>query len=48
MEQAPQITYCPIPPEIISDMVPLLVVLGVFLLLGWLLRRRKKGRGSSK
>lgn len=48
MDQAHRITFCPIPPETISDMVPLLVVLGVFFLAGWLLRRRKKGRGPSK
>jgi flagellar biogenesis protein FliO len=48
MDQAPSITFCPIPPETISDMVPLLIVIGVFLLVGWLFRRWKKGRGPAK
>jgi LPXTG-motif cell wall-anchored protein len=48
MEQSFNIPFCPIPPETISDMVPLGVVLGLFLVAGWLLRRRKKRRDSSK
>ncbi|MCF7817161.1 MAG: LPXTG cell wall anchor domain-containing protein [Kiritimatiellales bacterium] len=48
MERTTDIPFCPIPPETISDMVPMLVVLGLFLLGGWLLRRRKKRRGSGK
>jgi hypothetical protein len=36
------IPFCPIPPETISDMVPLLLVLGLFVLVGWLWRRWRK------
>jgi flagellar biogenesis protein FliO len=48
MEQSTFIPFCPIPPETISDMVPMGVVLGLFLLLGWLWKRWKKKRKSGK
>jgi flagellar biogenesis protein FliO len=48
MEQAVNIPFCPIPPETISDMVPMGVVIGLFLVAGWGLRRWKKRRGSGK
>jgi flagellar biogenesis protein FliO len=46
MEQSFSIPFCPIPPETISDLVPMGVVIGLFLVAGWLLRRWKKRRGS--
>lgn len=48
MEKTTEIPFCPLPPETISDMVPMLAVLGVFLLGGWLFRRWRKKRGSNR
>jgi|GEM_PF-6011835 len=48
MDPAAYIPFCPIPPETISDVVPMGVVLGIFLGVGWLLRRWKKGRNARK
>jgi len=46
MEQITTIPFCPLPPETISDMVPMGVIIGLFLLGGWMLRRWRKRRRS--
>jgi len=49
MESATDIPFCPLPPETTSDMVPMGIVLGLFLLGGWFFRRRqRKKRGGGK
>jgi hypothetical protein len=42
MDPNVEIPYCPVPPESVSDVVPMLIVLGLFLAAGWLYRRWKK------
>ena len=48
MGQAIEIPFWAIPAETVGDMVPMGVVIGLFMVVGWLLRRWKKKRGSSK
>jgi flagellar biogenesis protein FliO len=48
MDQVADIPFCPIPPETISDLVPMLVVLGFFVLAGWLVRSRRKRRRARR
>jgi len=48
MEPILDIPYCPIPPETISEVIPMGVILGVFVLGGWLFRRRRKKRDSKR
>ncbi len=48
MEPASNIPFCPLPPETISDMVPMGIILGLFLLGGWFFRRWRKKRGDAK
>ncbi len=40
--------FCSLPAESRGDMVPLLVIVGVFLLGGWLFRRKKKKDSKKK
>ncbi len=46
MEPIIDIPYCPIPPETMSDVVPMGIIIGLFVLMGWLFRKWKKSRGS--
>ena len=48
MESATDIPFCPLPPETTSDMVPMGIIVGLFLLGGWLFRRWRKTRGGGK
>ena len=48
MEPIIDIPYCPIPPETVGDVVPMGIVIGLFVLMGWLFRKWKKSRGSPR
>jgi flagellar biogenesis protein FliO len=44
MDPGAQPPFCPVPPETVSDVVPMLVVLGIVFAAGWLYRRWRKRR----
>jgi len=48
MEKFSDIPFCPIPSETVSDVIPMLVIAGVFLLAGWLIRRSRKRRKARR
>lgn len=48
MEAGIEIPICPPPWEQPSDVIPMLVVLAAFVLLGWLFRRWRKKRKAGK
>jgi hypothetical protein len=42
MDPNAQVPVCPVPSENVSDVIPMLIVIGLFLAAGWLYRRWRK------